>query len=44
VPGVDQERINASPAVKAVSSTLMAAPRIGQFLREDRLIGWCASA
>ena len=39
VPGVDQERINAlRQQLKQSSSTLMAAPRIGQFLREDRLI------
>ncbi|MDU3922074.1 MAG: cell division protein ZapD [Klebsiella pneumoniae] len=39
VPGVDQERINElRHQLKQSSSTLMAAPRIGQFLREDRLI------
>lgn len=39
VPGVDQERINElRQQLKQSSSTLMAAPRIGQFLREDRLI------
>ncbi len=37
VPGVDQERINElRQQLKQSSSTLMAAPRIGQFLREDR--------
>ena len=39
LPGVDQERINElRHQLKQSSSTLMAAPRIGQFLREDRLI------
>lgn len=39
MPGVDQERINElRHQLKQSSSTLMAAPRIGQFLREERLI------
>ncbi|MRS90725.1 cell division protein ZapD [Enterobacteriaceae bacterium RIT714] len=40
VPGVDQNRIDSlRQQLKQSSSTLMAAPRVGQFLREDRLIG-----
>ena len=40
VPGVDQSRIDSiRQQLKQSSSILMAAPRIGQFLREDRLIG-----
>lgn len=40
VPGVDMELINSlSARLKRCSSTLMAAPRMGQLLREDRLIG-----
>ena len=39
VPGVDLSRIDAlRQQLKNSSSILMAAPRIGQFLREDRLI------
>ncbi|MGL5698795.1 MAG: cell division protein ZapD [Kluyvera sp.] len=39
VPGVDLSRIDAlHQQLKNSSSILMAAPRIGQFLREDRLI------
>jgi cell division protein ZapD len=39
VPGVDQSRIDAlRQQLKNSSTTLMAAPRVGQFLREDRLI------
>lgn len=39
VPGVDQERIGAlRQQLKQCGSVLMSAPRIGQFLREDRLI------
>ncbi|WP_052283026.1 cell division protein ZapD [Kluyvera genomosp. 1] len=39
VPGVDLSRIDAlRQQLKTSSSILMAAPRIGQFLREDRLI------
>lgn len=39
VPGVDISRIDAlRQQLKNSSSILMAAPRIGQFLREDRLI------
>lgn len=39
VPGVDQSRIDAvRQQLKNSGSILMAAPRIGQFLREDRLI------
>lgn len=39
VPGVDQSRIDAlRKQLKNSSTTLMAAPRVGQFLREDRLI------
>lgn len=40
VPGVDSERVNAlRDELKAHSAELMAAPRMGQPLREDRLIG-----
>ncbi|MBP2169785.1 cell division protein ZapD [Erwinia toletana] len=40
VPGVDMELINAlSQRLKRCSTVLMAAPRMGQQLREDRLIG-----
>ncbi len=40
VPGVDQQRIEAlRQQLKLSGSTLISAPRIGQFLREDRLIG-----
>nr|WP_318382966.1 cell division protein ZapD [uncultured Enterobacter sp.] len=40
VPGVDQSRIDAiRNQLKQCSTTLMAAPRIGQLLREDKLIG-----
>lgn len=40
VPGVDMERIHMlRRQLKDLASTLMAAPRMGQFLREDRLIG-----
>lgn len=39
VPGVDQSRIEALiQQLKAAGSVLTSAPRIGQFLREDRLI------
>ncbi|XXD11243.1 cell division protein ZapD [Klebsiella sp. R445] len=39
VPGVDQERIGAlRQQLKQCGSVLISAPRIGQFLREDRLI------
>ncbi|MCX8957573.1 cell division protein ZapD [Erwinia psidii] len=39
VPGVDRDLItNLSENLKSCSSCLMAAPRIGQLLREDRLI------
>ena len=39
VEGVDQTRIDAlRQQLKTSSSILMAAPRVGQFLREDRLI------
>ncbi|EIX1532279.1 cell division protein ZapD [Cronobacter sakazakii] len=39
VPGVDNERIESlRHELKARSSMLMAAPRLGQTLREDRLI------
>lgn len=39
VPGVDQSRIDAiREQLKQSSTTLMAAPRIGQLLREDKLI------
>ena len=40
VPGVDVDRIEAlRQQLKACGSTLMSAPRMGQLLREDRLIG-----
>ena len=40
VPGVDQERINTlRQQLKQLSSMLISAPRIGQYLREDRLVG-----
>ncbi|MEN0613190.1 cell division protein ZapD [Klebsiella indica] len=40
VPGVDQDRIDTlRQQLKQSGSTLMSAPRIGQYLREDRLIG-----
>lgn len=40
VPGVDVNRIDAlRQQLKACGSTLMSAPRMGQLLREDRLIG-----
>ena len=40
VPGVDVSRIDSlRQQLKTSSSILMAAPRVGQFLREDRLIG-----
>lgn len=40
VPGVDQGRFDAiRQQLKETSTMLMAAPRIGQLLREDRLIG-----
>lgn len=39
VPGVDQNRIDSLRLqLKQSSTVLMAAPRVGQFLREDRLI------
>ncbi len=39
MPGVDQSRIEALiQQLKAAGSVLTSAPRIGQFLREDRLI------
>ncbi|MFC3396649.1 cell division protein ZapD [Brenneria rubrifaciens] len=39
VPGVDMERIHAlRHQLKDLSAVLMAAPRMGQILREDRLI------
>ena len=39
VPGMDQSRIEALiQQLKAAGSVLISAPRIGQFLREDRLI------
>lgn len=39
VHGVDQDRINElRQQLKQSGSTLMSAPRIGQYLREDRLI------
>ncbi len=39
VPGVDNSRIDTlRQQLKASSAVLMSAPRIGQFLREDRLI------
>lgn len=40
VPGVDRNRIDSIRLqLNQSSSILMAAPRVGQFLREDRLIG-----
>ncbi|WP_039057439.1 cell division protein ZapD [Enterobacter sp. Bisph1] len=40
VPGVDLNRIEAiRQQLKESGAVLMAAPRIGQYLREDRLIG-----
>ncbi|WP_343647103.1 cell division protein ZapD [Enterobacter sp.] len=40
VPGVDQSRIDSvRQQLKNSSSVLMTAPRVGQYLREDRLIG-----
>ncbi|WP_067706760.1 cell division protein ZapD [Erwinia sp. ErVv1] len=40
VPGVDMERVNAlRERLKMRSTVLMAAPRMGQLLRDDRLIG-----
>lgn len=40
VPGVDQSRIDSlRQQLKSSGSILMSAPRIGQVLREDRLIG-----
>lgn len=40
VPGVDQSRIDSlRQQLKASSTILMTAPRVGQVLREDRLIG-----
>ncbi|MBV8045016.1 cell division protein ZapD [Pluralibacter sp.] len=40
VPGVDQRRIDdLRQQLKASGSILMTAPRVGQVLREDRLIG-----
>ncbi|QMI04094.1 cell division protein ZapD [Citrobacter sp. RHB25-C09] len=40
VPGVDQSRIDAlRQQLKNAGSILISAPRIGQYLREDRLIG-----
>lgn len=40
VPGVDLSRIDTlRQQLKESSGILMAAPRVGQFLREDRLIG-----
>lgn len=39
VPGVDQSRIDAlRQQLKTAGSILISAPRMGQFLREDRLI------
>lgn len=39
VPGVDMDVVhNLRDRLKACSSTLMAAPRMGQLMREDRLI------
>ncbi|CAM6316726.1 MULTISPECIES: cell division protein ZapD [Citrobacter] len=39
VPGVDQSRIEAlRQQLKTTGTVLISAPRIGQFLREDRLI------
>lgn len=40
VPGVDHDRIHAlRQRLKTLAAVLMSAPRMGQFLREDRLIG-----
>lgn len=40
VPGVDMQRIDSLRSqLKERGNVLMSAPRIGQFLREDRLIG-----
>lgn len=40
VPGVDQSRIDSlRQQLKSSSTILMTAPRVGQVLREDRLIG-----
>jgi len=40
VPGVDMDLINQlRSSLKLCSTTLMAAPRMGQLMREDRLIG-----
>lgn len=40
VPGVNSERVSAlRTEFKRCATTLMAAPRLGQLLREDRLIG-----
>lgn len=40
VPGVDRDRIDSlRQQLKHSGSTLMSAPRMGQVLREDRLIG-----
>lgn len=40
VPGVDMELINSlHGSLKSRAATLMAAPRMGQLMREDRLIG-----
>ncbi|WP_318392849.1 cell division protein ZapD [Enterobacter sp.] len=40
VPGVDQNRIDAlREQLRQHSTTLISAPRIGQFLREDKLVG-----
>ncbi|PKH22736.1 cell division protein ZapD [Enterobacterales bacterium CwR94] len=40
VPGVDEDVVNAlRDTLKRQASTLMSAPRLGQQLREDRLIG-----
>lgn len=42
--GVDQSRIEALiQQLKVAGSVLISAPRIGQFLREDRMIAPCAS-
>lgn len=44
VPGVDQDRIEAlRQQLKSAGSVLISAPRIGQQLREDRLIALVAS-
>lgn len=40
VPGVDHDRIHAlRQRLKQLAAVLMSAPRMGQFLREDKLIG-----